>query len=89
LLLDEPFSGVDAPTQSLVLEILTGLRQQGKSIVFATHDLAMAQDSADACVLLNRRVIASGAPAAVLTVANLQATFGGAALIPGMLGISQ
>lgn len=88
-LLDEPFSGVDAPTQSLVLEILAGLRQQGKTIVFATHDLAMAQESADACVLLNRRVVASGPPAAVLTIANLQATFGGAALTPGMLAMGR
>lgn len=87
-LLDEPFSGVDVPTQSLVLDILGDLRRQGKTIVFATHDLAMAQESADACVLLNRRVIASGSPAAVLTGSNLQATFGGAALAPGLLGTS-
>ena len=82
-LLDEPFSGVDAPTQAIVLDILERLRQQGKTIVFATHDLAMAEQSADACILLNRRVIAAGAPAAVLTVSHLQATFGG--LTPAQL----
>ena len=82
LLLDEPFSGVDTPTQSLVLDILGDLRNQGKTIVFATHDLSMAEQSADTCVLLNRRVVASGPPRAVLTASNLQATFGGAALLP-------
>jgi ABC-type Mn2+/Zn2+ transport system ATPase subunit len=82
LLLDEPFSGVDAPTQSLVLDILANLRTTGKTIVFATHDLAMAEQSANTCVLLNRHVIASGPPSAVLTVSHLQATFGGAALLP-------
>ncbi len=82
LLLDEPFSGVDTPTQSLVLDILANLRATGKTIVFATHDLAMAERSANACVLLNRHVIASGPPSAVLTVSHLQATFGGAALLP-------
>ena len=82
LLLDEPFSGVDTPTQSLVLDILGDLRNQGKTIVFATHDLSMAEQSADTCVLLNRRVVASGPPLEVLTASNLQATFGGAALLP-------
>jgi ABC-type Mn2+/Zn2+ transport system ATPase subunit len=82
LLLDEPFSGVDTPTQSLVLDILTNLRATGKTIIFATHDLAMAEQSANTCVLLNRHVIASGPPSAVLTVSHLQATFGGAALLP-------
>jgi ABC-type Mn2+/Zn2+ transport system ATPase subunit len=81
-LLDEPFAGVDLPTQSLVLDIFGELRAQGKTIVFATHDLAMAEQSTDICVLLNRRVIASGPPSAVLTVVNLQATFGGASLSP-------
>ena len=78
-LLDEPFSGVDAPTQALVLKVLDDLRLAGKTIVFATHDLAMAERSADVCVLLNRRVVAAGLPSDVLTVPNLQATFGGTA----------
>ncbi|MGH2616125.1 MAG: metal ABC transporter ATP-binding protein, partial [Thermomicrobiales bacterium] len=81
-LLDEPFTGVDVPTQALVLQILGDLQAAGKTIVFATHDLAMAERSANACVLLNRRVIATGPPSTVLDVPNLQATFGGAAVLP-------
>ena len=84
-LLDEPFSGVDVPTQALVLAILNDLRATGKTIVFATHDLAMAEQSADTCVLLNRRVIAAGPPSEVLTVANLQGAFGGAPAPPTVL----
>ena len=80
-LLDEPFSGVDQPTQELMLQLFGGLRAAGKAIVFASHDLAMAESSADVCVLLNRRVIAAGPPARVMTVAMLRATFGGA---PGL-----
>jgi manganese/zinc/iron transport system ATP- binding protein len=80
-LLDEPFSGVDAPTQALVLQVLDSLRLAGKTIVFATHDLVMAERSADICVLLNRQVIAAGPPLQVLTVRNLQSTFGGTAAL--------
>ena len=83
-LLDEPFTGVDVPTQLLVLRILADLRAAGRTIVFATHDLEMAAESADSCVLLNRRVIADGPPARVLNAANLRATFGGAAILPPM-----
>ena len=43
-LLDEPFSGVDAPTQALVLQVLDDLRSAGKTIVFATHDLSWRSD---------------------------------------------
>src|SRR5215216_349124 len=78
-LLDEPFSGVDAPTQALVLQVLNDLRSAGKTIVFATHDLAMTERSADVAVLLNRRVVAAGPPSRVLTVRHLQLTFGGTA----------
>ncbi len=75
-LLDEPFSGVDAPTQAMVLQVQGDLRLAGKKIVLATHDLAIAERSADVCVMLNRRVVAAGPPTQVLTVHNLQATFG-------------
>jgi ABC-type Mn2+/Zn2+ transport system ATPase subunit len=61
--------------------VLDDLRSTGKTIIFATHDLLMAERSADVCVLLNRRVIAAGPPAEVLTVQNLQATFGGPAAL--------
>jgi ABC-type Mn2+/Zn2+ transport system ATPase subunit len=84
-LLDEPFTGVDAPTQALVLAILADLRQAGKTIIFATHDLEMAARAADVCILLKRKVIAAGPPSRVLTAAPLQATFGGAALLPAAL----
>jgi manganese/zinc/iron transport system ATP- binding protein len=80
ILLDEPFSGVDEPTQTLVLQILAELRSAGKTILFATHDLAMAEEAADTCVLLNRRLVASGPPRQVMTMQNLQTTFGGASM---------
>lgn len=81
-LFDEPFSGIDIPTQTLVLDILRELRQSGATIVYATHDLAMAEESADECIILNRRLVAAGPPGAVITAENLKTAFGGAALLP-------
>jgi ABC-type Mn2+/Zn2+ transport system ATPase subunit len=81
-LLDEPFSGIDIPTQTLVLDVLHDLRQSGSTIVYATHDLAMAEESADMCIILNRRLVAAGPPREVITAENLKTAFGGAALLP-------
>lgn len=81
-LLDEPFAGVDVPTQELLVSLFDRLRRSGKTIVYATHDLAQAARSSDRVFLLNRRLIAAGAPATVMTAANLRATFGGQAILP-------
>ena len=81
-LLDEPFAGVDIPTQQLLVSLFSGLRDAGKTIVYATHDLAQAKSSSDRILLLNRRLIADGPPGEVMTAANLQATFGGQFVMP-------
>jgi manganese/zinc/iron transport system ATP- binding protein len=81
-LLDEPFTGVDVPTQGLLVDLFDGLKRQGKTIVYATHDLALAAASSDRVLLLNRRVVAVGPPARTMTADALRATFGGQAVIP-------
>lgn len=81
-LLDEPFAGVDVPTRELLVDLFSRLRDAGKTIVYATHDLAMAAASSDRLLLLNRRLVADGPPAATMTAANLAATFGGQAVLP-------
>ncbi len=81
-LLDEPFTGVDVPTQGLLVDLFNGLKRQGKIIVYATHDLALAAASSDRVVLLNRRLVADGSPASTLTPDNLRRAFGGQAVVP-------
>jgi manganese/zinc/iron transport system ATP- binding protein len=81
-LLDEPFTGVDVPTQDLVVSLFDQLRRSGRTIVYATHDLAQAMKSSDRIFLLNRHLIAAGAPAETMTAGNLRTTFGGQAILP-------
>ncbi len=77
-LLDEPFTGVDVPTQDLLIELFNKLREEGKTIIYATHDLAQAQRASTRIVLLRRRVVADGPPSTVMTADNLISCFGGA-----------
>lgn len=81
-LLDEPFTGVDIPTQQLVASLLTQLADEGRTIIYATHDLQQAQEISDQILILNRKVIAYGPPAEVMTTQHLLAGFGGLAVLP-------
>lgn len=76
LLLDEPLTGLDLPSQELLLKILDELREQGITILVATHDLNQAAAYFSTVLLLNRRVIGLGAPQEVLTTALLREAYG-------------
>lgn len=78
LLLDEPFSGVDAAAEKDLFGVLDILRQEGIAVLLATHNLAQAATEYDKLMLLNAgRMIAYGKPAEVYTPENLAETFGG------------
>jgi manganese/iron transport system ATP-binding protein len=63
LLLDEPFTGLDMPTQELLSELFVSLAREGRAVLMTTHDLAAALYTCDRLALLNRTVVASGSPA--------------------------
>jgi ABC-type Mn2+/Zn2+ transport system ATPase subunit len=75
-LLDEPYTGVDAPTQELVSALFEQLCRSGKTVIAATHDLEQAAETSDRIILLNRRVLADGPPDQALTAASLDAAYG-------------
>ncbi len=81
LLLDEPFTGVDIPTQDLFGSIFADLQRRGTVIVYATHDLAQAGHTSDRVILLNRHLIASGPPALTMREEPLRQTFGGQVIV--------
>jgi len=77
LLLDEPFTGLDAPSQQAILHILDIVRERGVTTLVSTHDLDLAANHFDTMMLLNRRMTAYGPPDQVFTPDNLVATYGG------------
>ncbi|UXD21376.1 ABC transporter ATP-binding protein [Ignicoccus pacificus DSM 13166] len=76
LLLDEPFSALDAYSSRVVASLLRKLNQEGKTIVVVTHDLAPILDSIKRVALLNKKLIAVGKPKEVLTTENLMKAYG-------------
>lgn len=53
LLMDEPTNGLDPRTQVWLIELLRGLHQKGKTIITATHDLAIASDIAERAIIFS------------------------------------
>jgi manganese transport system ATP-binding protein len=76
LLLDEPFAGVDKPSEATITRLLRELAAGGATIVVSTHDLQGLPQLADEAVLLNRSVLMHGDPREVLAPTNLARAFG-------------
>jgi ABC-type Mn2+/Zn2+ transport system ATPase subunit len=88
LLMDEPLTGLDIPSQEAIFGILDQLKQRGMTVLVSTHDLRLASEKFDRLMLLKRIVIGFGRPAEVLTPANLQAAYGShLTVLPGPEGV--
>lgn len=83
LLLDEPTTFLDIAHQIELLNLLRRLnRQQGNTIVAVLHDLNQACRYADHIVAMrDGRIVAEGAPRAIMTAALVEKVFGLAAIV--------
>jgi len=77
LLMDEPLTGLDVPAQEDILHVIDLLREQGVTVMAATHDLNLAARHFDRVMLLNRRLLGFGKPSEVFTPENLRLAYGG------------
>lgn len=75
--LDEPFSGVDAATETAIVDLLHQLRSDGKTVFVVHHDLQTVREYFDHVILLNMRLIECGPTETTFTNENLQKTYGG------------
>ncbi len=63
VLLDEPTRGLDYLQKSVLAGILRGLRDEGRTVVLATHDVELAAHLADRVVLLGDGEVIDDGPA--------------------------
>ena len=76
LLLDEAFSGVDVGAQEDIVEVLRTLRDEGRIVLLATHDLTNLAGRFDEVLCLNRHVCACGPPGQVFTSEVMEHLYG-------------
>jgi ABC-2 type transport system ATP-binding protein len=61
LLMDEPFSGLDPVNVAMLKAAFLELRDRGRTLVFSTHQLDMAEELCDAVAIIDHgRVVTSG-----------------------------
>ena len=75
LLMDEPITGLDMPSQELIIRTVDDERRRGRIVVISTHHMDEAE-LCDQVLLLANRLVAVGTPREVLTNKNLQEAFG-------------
>jgi ABC-2 type transport system ATP-binding protein len=65
VLLDEPTAGLDPESARGVRDLVHGLRADGRAVLVSTHNLAEAEELADRIAVMNTRLLAFDAPAAL------------------------
>jgi manganese/iron transport system ATP-binding protein len=77
MLMDEPLTGLDTPSQENILSLLETLKEQHVTAMVATHDLEQAAEHFDRVMLLRQRLIGFGTPDLVLQTEKLIQAYGG------------
>ena len=76
MLMDEPLTGLDTPSQEDIFGILDTLRARHVTIMVALHDLQLAAARFDRVMLLNHRLIGLGSPEDVFAAPALIDAYG-------------
>lgn len=88
--MDEPFTGIDLGTETVIVQLLQQLRTNGKTVFVVHHDLNTVENYFDWVILLNTRLIAYGPTKEFFTPPFLNATYGKSyALFDEALKLSQ
>lgn len=58
--LDEPFKGVDAATEKVIVEMLREIREQGGTVVVVHHDLNTVKKYFDSVIMINKTLVCWG-----------------------------
>ena len=75
IFLDEPFIGIDAVSERIIMDILRDLRNQGRTILIVHHDLSKVRRYFDSIMILNKKLLAHGPVEQVFTVENLRKAY--------------
>ena len=93
VLLDEPFSGLDPVNAEVFREAIVQLKRDGATIIFSTHDMAVAEKMCDSIVMIykGRKVLDGTLDSIQNTYADdtLRVRMDGAAALEGLPGVSK
>ncbi len=76
MLMDEPVTGLDTPSQDELFLVLDKLKEKKVTVMLALHDLKLASERFDRIMLLNHSLIGLGAPSKILREETLKKAYG-------------
>lgn len=85
--LDEPFVGIDVSSEEVIIKILKGLRNEGKTVFVVHHDLSKVESYFDNLILINKKLYGSGPVEDVFKVELMQEAYNSPFLMIGNLGV--
>jgi manganese/zinc/iron transport system ATP- binding protein len=74
--MDEPFAGVDIATETILMNVMRKLRDQGKTLFVVHHDLNSVESYFDWVIMLNMHLVACGKTSEVYNSKTLMSTYG-------------
>jgi zinc/manganese transport system ATP-binding protein len=72
ILLDEPFTGLDARTSAILCDIVRRWAGEGRTVLIALHDLDLARRLCGQALVLARQAVAWGPAAQTLVDSNIE-----------------
>jgi len=79
LILDEPFSGLDAANAAVLKEVIRSMAEKGKTVIFCSHILEVVEKLCNQLIILNEgKALAGGSVSDILNQAkteNLEQAF--------------
>lgn len=79
--MDEPFAGIDMATEKALVELLSSLKAEGKTLFIVHHDLTTVKSYFDWVILLNSCLIDCGPVEEVFHEENLKKAYGSSAYL--------
>lgn len=74
--MDEPFAGIDIATETILMNVMRALRDDGKTLFVVHHDLNTVESYFDWVIMLNMRLVTCGRTSEVYNANTLMTTYG-------------
>jgi len=75
-LLDEPFVGIDATTEKVILRLIQDVQKEGSSVICVHHDLATVAEYFNHVAMLNVQLVANGSMVDTFNEASIKRCYG-------------
>jgi iron/zinc/copper transport system ATP-binding protein len=85
--LDEPFVGIDASSEEVIIKMLKKLRDDGKTVFVVHHDLTKVENYFDELIVINKKLVGAGPVQEVFKPELMQAAYQTPLSFLGRLGV--